>query len=109
MLKAALQSFDAADYELDFPKGRKQYKGEPEIDCAMREFQEETGIDAWKLVNEKKMFLFQDKSFKIKDHDKDINLTYLLKLFLAVIDSSQLPMLQDHVNFDTKETEGIII
>ena len=40
----------------------------------MREFNEETGIDAWKLVNEKKMTLYENIFFKIRDFDKEINL-----------------------------------
>jgi 8-oxo-dGTP pyrophosphatase MutT (NUDIX family) len=67
--------------EWEFPKGRRNQK-EKDLDCALREFEEETGISRNKLVVVENIFPFEE-IFIGSNHK-----SYKHKYFLALMDSS---------------------
>jgi len=54
-----LERFRGIDSLWEIPKGKKNYWERP-IDCATREFQEETGIDKSKLIHKKNIALLKE-------------------------------------------------
>ena len=69
-----------SETEWEFPKGRRNYK-EKDIDCALREFEEETGIDSSKLTIVENLLPFEE-IFIGTNHK-----SYKHKYFLAFMNS----------------------
>ena len=68
--------------EWEFPKGRRNYK-EKDLDCALREFEEETGISSLKLTIIENLLPFEE-TFIGTNHK-----SYKHKYFLAFINNSE--------------------
>ena len=82
--------------EWEFPKGRKNYQ-EKEIDCAIREFTEETGIDKTKLD-------IISNILPVEEMYIGTNLNYYKhKYYLAYIDYSHICL----ENYQKQEVENI--
>lgn len=75
-----------SETEWEFPKGRRNFK-EKDIDCALREFEEETGIDSSKLTIIENLLPFEE-IFIGTNHK-----SYKHKYFLAFMNNSD-----DHLN-----------
>lgn len=69
--------------EWEFPKGRRNQK-EKDLECALREFEEETGISRNKLIVIENIFPFEE-IFIGSNHK-----SYKHKYFLALMDTSDL-------------------
>jgi len=67
--------------EWEFPKGRRNQK-EKDLECALREFEEETGISRNKLIVIENIFPFEE-IFIGSNHK-----SYKHKYFLALMDTS---------------------
>jgi 8-oxo-dGTP pyrophosphatase MutT (NUDIX family) len=70
-----------SETEWEFPKGRRNFK-EKDIDCALREFEEETGIDSSKLTIIENLLPFEE-IFIGTNHK-----SYKHKYFLAFMNNS---------------------
>ena len=82
--------------EWEFPKGRKNYQ-EKELDCAVREFSEETGISSKKLN-------IISNVYPIEEMYIGTNLNYYKhKYFLAYIDDANI----DLNNFQKQEVKEV--
>ena len=82
--------------EWEFPKGRKNYQ-ERELDCAIREFSEETGIDS-KIIN------IITNLQPLEEMYIGTNLNYYKhKYFLAYVDYSKIEL----SNFQKQEVKNI--
>jgi len=85
--------------EWEFPKGRRNQK-EKDLDCALREFEEETGISKDKLTIVENVLPFEE-IFIGSNHK-----SYKHKYFLALMDSSQIDT--DHLtNFQVTEVSKL--
>lgn len=82
--------------EWEFPKGRKNYQ-EKELDCAIREFSEETGISSKRLN-------IISNVYPIEEMYIGTNLNYYKhKYFLAYIDDPDINL----NNFQKQEVKGV--
>ena len=82
----------------DFPKGHVE-KGEKEIDAAIREIKEETGIDDLKFIigfNEKISYWY------VEDGEKRFKEVYL---FLAETKKEEVKLSYEHVGYEWLEYE----
>lgn len=90
---------DWHETEWEFPKGRK-LKGEPEIDCAIREFVEETGLSASQLDIISNVYPFEE-IFIGSNHR-----AYKHKYFVAVLNDEN-SLKQSLHNFQRSEVSKI--
>lgn len=86
LVENSITSWDETEWE--FPKGRRDYD-EKDLDCALREFEEETGIEKTKIQLIENIMPFEEtfigsnhKSYKHKyflaylDHNEDLLMNY---------------------------------
>jgi hypothetical protein len=106
-LKKKLLNAKYMDFEIDFPKGkREKYFYETEIQCALRELMEETGICGMELIKKKTMRIIDTVKFQTKDYDQIRNIFFQSTIFLALISNEE--DISSFQNYDTSETHGIV-
>lgn len=87
------------DTELSFPKGKKVSERETDVDCALREFTEETGIKRESIILDN----------KIKEHKyrgSDLNY-YYITYYCARIDTEKIDWKQCQ-EYDKYEVERVV-
>jgi len=87
IIEMSTTSWDETEWE--FPKGRRNQK-EKDLDCALREFEEETGISKNKLIVVENVLPFEE-IFIGSNHK-----SYKHKYFLALMDNSESDI--NHLN-----------
>lgn len=87
---------------LDFPKGHIK-RGELEINCALRELKEETGINADEIVIDKD-FLYRFKYFpKYKKYENEV-VEKTLVIFLAYLKNKKKAIqVTEHIGYKWKK------
>ena len=85
--------------EWEFPKGRRNYM-EKDLECALREFEEETGINYNNIMLIENLFPFEEKF--VGTNDK----IYKNKYFLASINSNTCNF-EELINFQISEVSKI--
>ena len=85
--------------EWEFPKGRRNYM-EKDLECALREFEEETGINYNNIILIENLFPFEEKF--VGTNDK----IYKNKYFLASINSNTCNF-EELINFQISEVSKI--
>jgi len=87
--------------EWEFPKGRRNQK-EKDLDCALREFQEETGIDTNRITIIENLLPFEER-FIGSNHK-----AYKHKYFLAILNNSpEKDNLNELNNFQVSEVSKL--
>ena len=85
--------------EWEFPKGRRNYM-EKDLECALREFEEETGINSNNIILIENLFPFEENF--VGTNDK----TYKNKYFLASINLNTYNF-EELINFQISEVSKI--
>ena len=87
---------------IDFPKGRKNYSTETDLDCAKREFSEETGLNALKIKILSDETFVNNYKYKKKGNFYVKKVTFYLGEYNSEVKS-------EDVNIQTSEIRDFIL
>ena len=96
MVKQSNTSWD--ETELEFPKGRRNYQ-EKDLDCAFREFEEETGINNSNIILIENILPFEETFIGTN------NKSYKHKYFLALLKDDNEINLQNYQKSEVSKLE----